>query len=138
LGADTTALPAIDDLDGEFPAPVAEVDEPHDADRTALGEGCKRNVRATVQRGQAAADGSRELCERVVEAQVATARGQSGEDLVDDDDVLVADAELADADEAPDSGGITLGTVAGRGAVGGGCGGVDRIFPSRGPGASPR
>ena len=58
LGADTTALPAVDDFDGELPAPVAEVDDPHDADRTALGEGRKRNVRAAVQRGQAAAGGA--------------------------------------------------------------------------------
>jgi hypothetical protein len=35
-GADTTALPAVDDFDGELTAPVAEVDDPHDADRTAL------------------------------------------------------------------------------------------------------
>jgi hypothetical protein len=137
LGADTTALPAVDDFDGELPAPVAEVDDPHDADRTTLGEGGKRNVRAAVQRGQAAAGGSRELGDRELEAQVAALRGQPGEDRVDD--VAVAGAKLADADAAPDSGGIKIGIVAGRGAVGGeGGGGVDRIFPSRGPGAFPR
>jgi hypothetical protein len=58
-------------------------------------------------------------------------RGQSGEDHVDD--VAVAEAELANADEALDSGGI----VAGRDVGGGGEGGVDRIFPSRVPGVFP-
>jgi hypothetical protein len=61
LGADSTALPAVDDLDGELPAPVAEVNDSHDADRMPLGEGSKRNVRAAVQRGQAAAGCRREL-----------------------------------------------------------------------------
>ena len=136
LGADTTALPAVDDLDGELPAPVADVDDPHDADRTALGEGRKRNMRA-IQRGQAAAGGSRELGDRDLEAQVAAVWGQSGEDLVDD--VAVAGAKLADADEVPDSGGVKLGILANSGAVGAaGSGGVNRIFPSRGPGAFPR
>ena len=59
-GADTAALPAVDDFDGEFFAPVAEFNDPDDADRTALGEGRKRDVRAAVQRGHAAAGGSPE------------------------------------------------------------------------------
>jgi len=90
--------------------------DPHDADRTALGEGRKRNMRGAVQRAQAAAGGSRELGDRGLETQVAAARGQPGEDLVDDEDV--AGAKLADANQAPDSGGIRLGIVANRGAVG--------------------
>jgi hypothetical protein len=68
-----------------------------------------------------------------LEAQVAAARGQSGEDHVDD--VAVAVAELADVNEAANSGGVKRRIVAGRGAVGGGGGGGDRIVPSRGPGA---
>jgi hypothetical protein len=70
LGADTTALPAVDDLDRELPAPVAEVDDPHDADRTALGEDRQRNVCLTVQPGQTAPGGRRELGDRGLEAQV--------------------------------------------------------------------
>jgi len=36
LAADTAALPAVNDFDGELPAPIAEIDDPYDADRTAL------------------------------------------------------------------------------------------------------
>src|SRR3954468_23803166 len=136
FGADSTALAAVDDLDGELSAPVAEVDDPHDADGTALAEGRKRNVRAAVQRGQAPTGGSRELGDGGLEAQVAAVRGQPGEDLVDD--VTVARPDLADADEHPDRGGVKLGIVADPRAVGAaGNSGTDRSFPSRGPGAFP-
>jgi hypothetical protein len=136
FGADSTALAAVDDLDGELSAPVAEVDDPHDADGTALAEGRKRNMRAAVQRGQAPTGGSRELGDRGLEAQVAAVWGQPGEDLVDD--VAVARPDLADANESPGRGDVKIGIVADPGAVGAaGSGGVDGSSPSRSPGAIP-
>jgi hypothetical protein len=52
---------------------------------------------AAVQRGQTAAGGSRELGDRDLEAQVAAARGQPGEDHVDD--VAIGGANAGHFDE---------------------------------------
>jgi hypothetical protein len=55
-------------------------------------------VGVAVHCGQAAAGGCRELADRELEAQVAAARGQTGEDHVDD--VGVIGTQLANEDAA--------------------------------------